>query len=124
METLLALQKLQLQGVNRSADQKAQIEALRRKVPESILLYFDRWIGRGKKAVAIVRGGVCCECHLRITVSILGELAMGSKIENCSNCGRLLYLPENEGMSERPAAISPKATKPPKSIKHLRLVPG
>ena len=93
-ENLLALQNLELGPASPEADR--QIEALRAKIPESLLIQFDRWRARGRKAVAVVRKGVCCECHIGVAIGILGALTFGEEIQRCGNCGRFLYLPENE----------------------------
>ena len=92
MKNLLVLQDLELHSTRTSNEQANQLDLIRSKLPESILTHFDRWIDRGKKAVAIVRGGVCCECHLRVATGVLVNLAAGEELERCGNCGRLLYL--------------------------------
>ena len=95
MKDLLVLQNLELHSTA-SIEAAKQLEAIRSKVPESILETFDRWIDRGKKPVAVVRGGVCCECHLRVAIGVLADLEGGDQLARCGNCGRLLYLPAEE----------------------------
>ena len=106
---LLALQKRVLQHKNHSAEQEKEVGALRKNVPESVLIQFDRWMTRGRKAVAVVNNGVCGECHLGLTVGIMGALAFGEAVQRCGNCGRFLYLPENEPVSSPPTG---QQTKP------------
>ena len=108
MESLLALQELALQQKTPSIEQKKEIDRLRRNVPESILTQFDRWMARGRKAAAVVNNGVCGECHLKLTVGTIGALAFGDEIQRCGNCGRFLYLPEDDPVSSPPPA--PPAT--------------
>ena len=96
LENLLALQNLEFQGSRRSTKVTQQIEALRKLAPESLLTQFDRWIARGRKAVAVVHNGVCGECHLKLTIGVVGALAFGEILQQCGNCGRFLYLPEEE----------------------------
>ena len=109
VENLLALQELVLQHKNPSIEQQKEIEMRRTKIPEGLLTPFDRWMARRRKAVAVVNNGVCGECHLRLTVGTMAVLAFGDAIQRCGNCGRFLYLPENEPVSS-PAPEPP--TKP------------
>jgi ribosomal protein S27AE len=104
MDRLFALQKLQLQTKALSLADEAEILKLRDKVPAPILAHFDRLIARGKKGVALARHGVCGECHLRISSGTLASLAYTNEIHICGNCGRYLFLAENEppGLAEPP----------------------
>ena len=118
-ENLLALQNLELGPASPEADRR--IEALRKKVPESILIQFDRWLARSRKAVAVVRNGVCCECHIGVAVGILGALTFGEEIQRCGNCGRFLYLPEDEPfISSGPAPQTKVAPHRRKKASHAR----
>ncbi len=108
MQHLLALQALELGTKPLTVAQEAQIVKLREQVPVPIITYFTRLIARGKKGVAIARDGVCSECHLRVAAGTLASLAYTTEIHRCDNCGRYLYLPENEPLG--PAA-SPSPTK-------------
>jgi predicted nucleic acid-binding Zn-ribbon protein len=108
IETLLTLQELGLRHKNASVEQEKEIAALRKKLPEGFLTQFDRWMARGRKAVAVVNNGVCGECHLSLTVGTIGALAFGDAIQRCGNCGRFLYLPEDEPVSSPPPAPQAK----------------
>jgi predicted nucleic acid-binding Zn-ribbon protein len=114
METLIALQNLELQTGRRSPEAAPRIEGLRKKVPESLLTKFDRWIVRGRNAVAVAHHGVCGECHLKLPIGVVGALAFGEEIQHCGNCGRFLYLPENEPVY---SPVSPPKSKPAKRNK-------
>jgi C4-type zinc ribbon protein len=105
MKQLLALQKLQLQSKPLSRADESSIIKAREDVPVSLLDYFDRLIVRGKKGVAVVRNGVCSECHLRIPSGTLASLAYTAEIHICDNCGRYLYLPENEPLGLVDSAV-------------------
>ncbi|MDE3067765.1 MAG: hypothetical protein KGJ60_09460 [Verrucomicrobiota bacterium] len=96
MEKLLALQQLQLRSKALSPADEREVSKLREGVPAPVLGHFDRLIARGKKGVAHVRHGVCAECHIRASTGTLGTLAAGTDIQLCGNCGRYLYLPEDE----------------------------
>ncbi len=110
LETLLALEKLQLHTKALSLKDEAEILRLREKVAAPILAHFDRLIAQGKKGVAMARHGVCSECHLRISSGTLASLAYTNDVHICDNCGRYLFLAENE-----PAVVieTLPAAKPP-----------
>ena len=119
MRDLLLLQNIESHGAIGSAEGAKELELLRTKVPGSILEIFDRWLGRGKKAVAVVRGGVCSECHLKVAIGVLAQLAAGDQLARCGNCGRLLYLPVEESSSaaEQLPASRHRTTEPKRSLK-------
>lgn len=111
MKKLLAAQELQLQTKPLSLESEAEIRKLRENVPMQILNRFDWFIARGKKGVAFARNGVCTVCHLRITSGMLAGLACTTKVHNCDNCGRYLFLPESDplGLSNSPPPIEAPA---------------
>ena len=122
MEQLLVLQKLQFDTRSRTSEAKATVESLRNKVPAAILAHYERLVLRGKKGVAIARAGVCSECHLRITSGRLINLVYTEEIQLCDNCGRYLYLPENEpiGLSKtQPAPLTPVKRSSRKMAQHV-----
>ena len=96
VESLLEIQRIELAAQRLTPEQQTEAQQRRAKVPTGILESFDRWVGRGKKAVAIVRNGVCGECHLRLPSGTLAGLAYTTELHNCNNCGRFLFLPEDE----------------------------
>jgi hypothetical protein len=96
MENLFALQTLQLQSGPGQRNREGAIEAIRKTLPILVLTHYDRLVARGKKGVATVRNGVCSECHLRVAIGALADLAHESDIQVCGNCGRYLFLPANE----------------------------
>jgi predicted nucleic acid-binding Zn-ribbon protein len=114
MEHLLALQKLELDIKPLTLEHEAEVLKLREQVPAPILGHFDWLIVRGKKGVAIARNGVCSECHLRITSGTLASLVYTTEVQVCGNCGRYLYLPEDEplGLTDSP----PPANAPAKTV--------
>jgi predicted nucleic acid-binding Zn-ribbon protein len=96
MEHLLAIQNYQLNARGHTPAVLAEIAQRRAEVPAPVLAHFERMIARGKKGVAVVRDGVCTECHLRLTTGKLARLAADTDIWLCDNCGRYLYLSEAE----------------------------
>lgn len=122
MEQLLALQKIQFDPRSRRSESKAEMEKLRETVPTPILAHYERLVLRGKKGVAIARNGVCGECHLRIISSKLIGLVYTNEVHLCDNCGRYLYLPEDEpiGLShEKPAPPGPAKRPSRKATPHV-----
>jgi predicted nucleic acid-binding Zn-ribbon protein len=111
IDNLLALQRLQSQSSGSPASSAEQVAALRREIPESLLRTYDRFAARDKKSVALVRHGVCSECHLQIATGVLGALAFEEGVQQCGNCGRFLYLPEEEPVFPRNPSPPPKAGK-------------
>jgi len=111
VETLLKIQNMELENRRLSPEQEEQVGKLRAQIPASVLERFDRWVGRGKRAVAIVRNGVCCECHLRLPSGTLAALAYTTEIHSCDNCTRLLYLPEDEPLGLMKGEPLPAAAK-------------
>jgi hypothetical protein len=94
MENLLALQALQFSNRPGAKACHREIEALKKEIPSQILGHYDRLVARGRKGVAIVRRGVCTECHIRLATGALATLARGADIQLCGNCGRYLFLPD------------------------------
>jgi hypothetical protein len=107
METLFALQTLQLQSGPGQRNREGAMEAIRKTIPSVVLTHYDRLMAHGKKGVAIVRNGVCTECHLRVAIGALADLAHESDIQLCGNCGRYLFLPANEPVV--PVSLQPLA---------------
>lgn len=112
MENLLALQTLEFQSGRRTKEREAEIEALRKTIPDPILGHFDRLLIRGKKGVAIVRHSTCTACHLKVPLGVLVTLGHGDDVQLCGNCGRYLYLPKDEPIGSAPADAKPAAAKP------------
>lgn len=119
MDRLLAVQKLQITAGAAAGG----LEKLRAEIPAPILAHFDRLGARGKKGVALVRNGVCSECHLRITAGKLVNLSANpGEVHLCDNCGRYLHLPaEGTGVGTEGKARPPVAVKrtPKKRAAHV-----
>lgn len=96
VKNLLALQRLQFEVRSQTPATQAETAERRQRVPAPILDRFDRLLRRGRKGVAAARHGVCSECHLRITSGTLASLAYTTELHVCDNCGRYLFLPDDE----------------------------
>src|SRR5688572_12968443 len=87
---LLALQETQF-GTRKSSN--AEIESMRKSIPEAILGHYDRLMARGKKGVAVVKNGTCTGCYMRLASGTMQILMRREDIQLCDTCGRYLYLP-------------------------------
>jgi len=125
IELLFALQQLELGPAPSSPQNVAEISRLRQKIPAQILGHYDRLLARGKKGVALVRRGVCPECHMSLASGVYAQLIRAEDIVICGACGRyLLYraaaLPVEPVLAEPP----PKESKPkPKKRKKKAEIP-
>jgi predicted nucleic acid-binding Zn-ribbon protein len=105
MDHLFALQTLQFQSGSGQRNLEGTMAAIRKTIPGPVLAHYDRLLARGKKGVAVVRNGVCTECHIRVATGALAGLAHGTDIQLCGNCGRYLFLPADEPVI--PAGVRP-----------------
>ncbi len=86
-----------------------QIDALRARLPHSILAYHDRLAARGKASAAKVRGESCSACHLKLPRGLFCELSVPGRFGVCPNCGVFLWVetavasPVAEPVTEPPA---------------------
>jgi hypothetical protein len=108
VENLLTLQKLLLPPAAPTPEQQAKITELRKLVPPPVLTHFDRLVVRGKNGVALVRHGVCTECHIRVPIGTLAGLIAPRDVYLCDSCSCYLLLP----LEEVPGALSQTAAKP------------
>ena len=113
VENLYAQQQILLQPKAASKEQMACIQQLREKVPVQILGHFDRLIAQGRRGVALVRRGICGECHLRISSGTVASLVQPKDVYVCDNCGRYLLLAPDESVTpaESAAPVPPPARK-------------
>lgn len=105
LEELLTLQKLQFDPRADAAELQSLKNRLKETLPEAAFVHYERLASRGKKWVAIVRGGVCSECHLGIPSGTLGNLGNDTLLHQCDNCGRYLYRPAES--AQGPADAKP-----------------
>jgi predicted nucleic acid-binding Zn-ribbon protein len=90
------------------------MEAIRKTIPSVVLAHYDRLLAHGKKGVAIVRNGVCTECHLSVAIGALADLAREGGVQVCGNCGRYLFLPASQ------PAVPVSLPVPVKTARHKR----
>ena len=80
----------------RSKETVSEIQALRKRIPTSILGHYDRLRARGKQGVAAVRNGVCGACHLQLPRGVVLHMQGAHEMGVCDHCGAFIYLPEPE----------------------------
>ena len=133
IEPLLALQQLEMGGAAKKAENATEIARLRQSIAARILEYYDRLMVRGKKGVALVRHGVCTECHMQLATGLHADLLRAEDIVTCTSCGRYLYTikeePEITSPSDQlfrtiPAPVPKKSrTRSPKKAAEAQLAP-
>ena len=98
MEALLKLQEAQIRAELNPGEENSTTRKWRKDVPKPIQGHFDRLRARGKKGVAIIRNGTCNGCYMKVALGVMVTLRNGTDIQLCGNCGRYLYLPEEEAI--------------------------
>jgi len=111
VENLFSLQQLLLQKARVTPEQEAKIRQLRKKVPTPVLAHFDRIIAQGRRGVALVRHGVCCECHVRVSAGTTASLVRPKDLYLCESCGRYLLLAPEETPETAEAPVAAAAGK-------------
>jgi predicted nucleic acid-binding Zn-ribbon protein len=92
LNNLLKLQALHFD--NHGVQNQAQVEELRRVIPQPFLGHYERLQARGKKGVAFVRNQVCTGCHMRLPIGTITLLMRDEDVQLCDSCGRYLVLAE------------------------------
>jgi predicted nucleic acid-binding Zn-ribbon protein len=85
------------------ANAEALIESLRSNLPMNVALAHDRLRAAGQRSVAEVRHGVCTRCHMTVPLEMLAALRLSESPARCENCGRFIYLVEEEPSDQQPA---------------------
>jgi len=91
LENLLKLQDLEF-GDATGKHIEAQIEELRKIVPQPFLGHYDRLRVREKKGVALIRNNVCTGCHMLQPIGKVMIVMRDEDIQICDSCGRYLYM--------------------------------
>src|SRR4029079_4581662 len=100
IEALLQLQSMELSTDHRAVDHR-EIKKLRKIIPAPILKRYGELRLRGKPAAALVRNGVCGQCHMQVAIGLLASLRRRDDIYCCKNCGVYLSV-EAETTTEAP----------------------
>lgn len=95
---LLTLQSMSLET---SGKDPADAKVLREQIPAHIMQRFDKFLLRGKKGVALVQNGVCKGCQIQLPLNVINSLIVGVDALVCGNCGRYLFLSDEEAVAFR-----------------------
>ena len=93
LQNLLKLQTLEFDEIVEPETEK-KIGKLRAQISPPILAHYDRLLAQGKKGLAAIRNQVCTGCHIQVPRAFVLILMHGTDLQVCENCGRYLYLPE------------------------------
>jgi uncharacterized protein len=74
------------------ANLNAERTRLRSEVDESLLLNFDRIIGKRGTALAEVIDGSCSACHVAVRPQRFNDLLNDAELVQCDSCARILYV--------------------------------
>ena len=96
VEKLLQIQQLAPPSRAVPAARQTEFRDLRATVPVPVLAHFDRLISWGRKGVALVRHGVCSECHMRVPTATVASLISPHDLYLCESCSCYLLLPTEE----------------------------
>jgi predicted nucleic acid-binding Zn-ribbon protein len=64
---------------------------LTRQIDQKLLQAYDRISRRFVRAVVPVDGAICLGCFMALPTGAVRRHADAATIENCENCGRILY---------------------------------
>lgn len=92
-------------GSREAAYLQSQVDALRARLPTSILEHHDRLAKGGKVSAAQVRGDRCAACQAQISPALLLELVQPGRFGVCLRCGLFLWVDESH---ESAAQSDPK----------------
>ena len=66
-------------------------ERLASRIDGPLLRTYERMSRKIPRVVVPVEGRVCQGCRMSLPTSAAGRTTPGTTIENCENCGRILY---------------------------------
>jgi predicted nucleic acid-binding Zn-ribbon protein len=66
-------------------------EHLTRKIDQKLLQTYDRISRRFARVVVPLDGAICLGCFMSLPTGAIGRNPSPATIENCENCGRILY---------------------------------
>lgn len=92
---------------------------MRAKIPPPILGHYDRLLAQGKKGLAAVRNQICTGCHIQVPRALVLTLMHEEDIQVCENCGRYLYLPEENELGIPSTRMTHKVSVRPRRREEL-----
>jgi predicted nucleic acid-binding Zn-ribbon protein len=118
LQNLLKLQTLEFDVIVEPEMEK-QVNELRARIAPPILAHYDRLMAQGKKGLAAVRNQVCTGCHIQVPRAFVLTLMHEEDIQVCENCGRYLYLPEENELGIPSTGMAGKVSVKPHQRKEL-----
>ncbi len=106
IELLAALQALEYETAELGPANPGEVARLRQSISQEMLQYYDRYMSRGKKAIAWVRHGVCAECHMQLSSGAYADLLRADDVATCEHCGRYLREAPPEPVARKTAGIA------------------
>ena len=86
--------------VERLSETHKQLKEVEATLAADVRALYDRLLaGHAEDAMSLVQGRTCAACYTDITAQSYNEL-MQDRFVVCKNCGRMLYLPAEETVSE------------------------
>jgi predicted nucleic acid-binding Zn-ribbon protein len=116
VETLLQIQKLAPTGRQVPPARRNELRELRAAVPVPVLAHLDRLVSWGRKGVALVRHGVCSECHMRVPTATVASLISPHDLYLCESCSCYLLLPTEEIPPPPAPPPPPKRNRAPQEL--------
>jgi hypothetical protein len=107
---------------NGSPGDKALIESLRANISPTVLVHHDRLRSRGRRSVAVVKHGVCSGCHMGLPIGTAAAIRHQTELLECNNCGRYIFLAEDELAPASPPGPATKSSEPKRAAKKLNEV--
>jgi C4-type zinc ribbon domain len=66
-------------------------DRLAKRLDERLLQTYERMSRRFTRVVVPVEGSICQGCRISLPTSTAGRSTNATTLENCENCGRILY---------------------------------
>ena len=90
-------------GSREGALLQCQIDAVRDRLPDSILSHHDRLARNGRVTATEIVGGSCGGCHAPLPLTLIEEVSLPGRFSVCPHCGLFLWAPPS------PSPLSPAA---------------
>jgi len=88
----------------------AQIEAVRGRLPLSILRYHDERVGKNLPSVSDLSGPACGNCRQELPPDMIKELAHPGRFGVCPNCGVFIWSGDAVAAARKTTAAGPEVT--------------
>ena len=98
---------------------EGQIEAVRERLPLSILRYHDARAKQKLPSVSNLSGSNCSNCHLKLPAGTVAELGRAGSFGVCPNCGVFVWSGDLAAAESAPA--SKVDERPQKKLKAVRV---